>query len=64
MPFAIQWTGPNGPASTQRKDPTDAFRCAMRMLEKGYGEVVVVDLAEDGKAYAPIEFRELYLEAK
>ena len=56
MAFAIQWTGPRGPASTQRKDPVDALRCAMQMLAKGYADVVIVDLAEDGKAYAPAEF--------
>ncbi len=56
MAFAIQWTGPNGPASTQRKEPVDALRYAMQMLAKGYANVVIVDLAEDGKAYAPAEF--------
>jgi len=28
----------------------------MQMLAKGYADVVIVDLAEDGKAYAPAEF--------
>ena len=64
MAFAIQWTGPIGPASTQRKDSVDALRYAMQMLGKGYADVVIVDLAEDGKAYAPSEFRDLYLEGK
>ena len=56
MAFVIQWTGPNGPASTQCKEPVDALRYAMQMLAKGYADVVIVDLAEDGKAYAPAEF--------
>ncbi len=64
MAFAIQWTGPSGLASTQRKDPVDALRYAMQMLAKGYADVVIVELAEDGKAYAPAEFRDLYLDGK
>jgi len=59
MAFAIQWTGPIGTASTQHKDQVDALRYAMQMLGKGYADVVIV--AEDGKAYAPAEFRDLYL---
>jgi hypothetical protein len=27
---------------------------------KGYADVVIVDLAENGKAYAPAEFREFF----
>ena len=64
MAFAIQWTGPLGPASTQRKDPVDALRYATQMLGKGYADFVIVDLAEGGKAYAPTEFREFYLGGK
>ena len=64
MAFAIQWTGPQGPASTRRKDPVDALKHAEEMLGKGYADVVIVDLAEDGKAYAPAEFRDRYLEGK
>jgi hypothetical protein len=63
MPFAIQWTGPLGPASTRRKDPVDALRYAMQVQAKGYADVVIVDLAEEGNAYAPAEFREFYLES-
>ena len=37
-----------GPASTQRKNPS-RFKNAMQMLGKGYADVVIVDLAEDGK---------------
>jgi hypothetical protein len=50
-----------GPASTRRKDPVDALKYAVEMLGKGYADVVIVDLAEDGKAYAPADFRDLYL---
>jgi endonuclease YncB( thermonuclease family) len=64
MAFAIQWTGPMGPTSTRRKDPVDALKYAEEMLGKGYADVVIVDLAEDGKAYAPAEFRDLYLDEK
>ena len=62
MAFAIQWTGPQGPASTRRKDPVDALRYAVEMLGKGYVDVVIVDLAENGQPYAPADFRDLYLD--
>jgi hypothetical protein len=64
MPFAIQWTGPAGPTMTHRNNPIDALRYAIEMLGKGYADVVIIDLAENGKAYAPAEFREFYLDAK
>jgi hypothetical protein len=50
-----------GPASTRRKDPVDALKYAVESLAKGFADVVIVDLAEDGKAYAPADFRDLYL---
>jgi hypothetical protein len=50
--------------STKRKDAVEAVRFAMGMLGKGYADVVILDLAEDGKAYAPAEFRDLYLEGR
>jgi hypothetical protein len=53
-----------GTASTQRKAPVDALRYAMQTVGKGYADVVIVDLAEDAKAYARAEFRDLYLEGK
>src|SRR5262245_40424131 len=53
-----------GPASTWRKDPMDALSHAVQMLGKGYSDVVIVDLSDQGKAYAPAEFRELYLDTK
>jgi hypothetical protein len=62
MAFAIQWTGPQGLASTRRKDPVDALKYAIEMLGKGYADVVIVDLAENGQAYAPSDFRDLYLD--
>ena len=64
MAFAIQWTGPQGLASTRRKDPVDALKYAIEMLGKGYADVVIVDLAENGQAYAPSDFRDLYLDKK
>jgi hypothetical protein len=64
MAFEIQWTSPSGPASTKRKDAVDALRFAMEMLGKGYADVVIVNLAENGKAYAPAEFRDLYSEGR
>ena len=62
MAFAIQWTGPQGLASTRRKDPVDALKYAIEMLGKGYADVVIVDLAENGQAHAPADFRDLYLD--
>jgi hypothetical protein len=41
----------------------DALRYAMQVQAKGYADVVIVDLAEEGNAYAPAEFREFYLES-
>jgi hypothetical protein len=64
MPFAIQWTGPVGPATTRRDTPVEALRYAIEMLAKGYGDVVIVDLAKDGKAYAPTEFAQLYSDTR
>ena len=64
MAFAIQWTGPQGLASTRRKDPVDALKYAIEMLGKGYVDVVIVDLAENGQPYAPADFRDLYLDKK
>jgi hypothetical protein len=64
MTFEIQWTSPSGPASTKRKGAVDALRFAMEVLGKGYADVVIVDLAEDGQAYTPAEFRDLYLEGR
>jgi 3-oxoacyl-(acyl-carrier-protein) synthase len=64
MAFAIQSTGPTGPATTQLDTPVEALTYAVEMLEKGYADVVIVDLSEDGKAYAPAEFRDLYLEGR
>jgi hypothetical protein len=44
MAFAIQWTGPQGLASTRRKDPVDALKYAIEMLGKGYAEVKANEL--------------------
>ena len=44
MAFAIQWTGPQGLASTRRKDPVDALKYAVEMLGKGYAEVKANEL--------------------
>jgi hypothetical protein len=51
-----------GPATTHRNSPIDARRYAIEMLGKGYADVMIVDLPENGKAYAPAEFREFYLD--
>ena len=52
--------------STQpgRKRPELALRYAVEMLGKGYADVVIVDLANSGKAYSPADFCELYLDGK
>jgi hypothetical protein len=64
MPFAIQWTGPLGPAATHRDTAVAAIRFAIDMLGKGYADVVIVDSADDGKAYAPAQFAQFYKNAK
>jgi hypothetical protein len=53
-----------GTAMTHRDSPIAALRYAGEMLGKGYADVIIVDLAEHGKAYAPADFREFYLNAK
>jgi hypothetical protein len=53
-----------GPATTHRTSPNDALRYGIEMLGKGYADVMIMDLAENGKAYAPAEFREFYLSTK
>ena len=63
MPFAIQWTGSLGPATTERNTSVEAIRYALELLGKGFADVVIIDLAEDGKAYAPYEFAQLYKQA-
>ena len=57
-------TGPMGPATTHRDSPVEALRYAIEMLGKGYADVVIVDLAENGKAYRPADFRKFFLDAK
>jgi hypothetical protein len=64
MLFAIQWTGSFGPAATQRDNPIEAIRFAIEMLGKGFDSVVIVDLAQGGKAYTPSEFAKFYKETK
>jgi hypothetical protein len=64
MAFVIQWTGPIGPASTQRSSPIEALKYATEMHGKGYADVVIVDLAENGKAYAPAEFFKFYVDTR
>ena len=51
------------PATTQRDSPVKSLACATEMLEKGYTDAVIVDLAENGKAYAPVDFAEFYKDA-
>jgi hypothetical protein len=46
MRFEIQWTGHHGAAIAHR-------------LSKGFSDVVIVDLNEDGKAYAPAELAKI-----
>ena len=64
MPFAIQWIGPTGPTTTRRDTPLEALSCATEMLGKGHAGVVIVDLAEGGKAYMPADFALFYLDAR
>jgi hypothetical protein len=61
MPFAIQWTGIAGPTTTQRDTALEALKYATELLGKGRRDVVIIDLAEGGKAYAPEDFAQFYL---
>jgi hypothetical protein len=45
---------------THRDTAVDAIRFAIEMVGKGFPDVVIVDLAEGGKTYAPVEFAQLY----
>jgi hypothetical protein len=62
MPFAIQWTGLTGPTSTRRDTAIEALKYATELLGKGRSGVVIIDLAESGKAYAPPDFAQFYLD--
>ena len=53
-----------GPESTRRKSAVDALRYAVQMFGRGYTDVVIVDLSEDGKAYSLADFRQFYLDAR
>lgn len=64
MPFEIQWTGRQGPSMTHRATPAEAVRFAIEMLGKGFSDVVVVDLDDGGKTYAPAEFAQFYKTAR
>jgi hypothetical protein len=62
MPFAIQWTGVTGPTSTHRDTALEALKCATELVGRGRAEVVIIDLAEGGRAYAPNDFAQFYLD--
>ena len=64
MAFAIQWTGPLGPATTERDEAAAALVSAMELAAKGYMDVVIIDLAEGGKAYAPADFVKFVMDAR
>jgi hypothetical protein len=64
MAFAIEWTGPIGPATTHRHGPVEALRFAIEMIGKGYQDVVIVDTTDSGKQYNVAEFRQFYLDTK
>jgi hypothetical protein len=64
MPFATQWTGSLGPATTHRDNPIEAIRFEIEMFGKGCNDVVILDLAQGGKAYAPAEFTRFYKDTK
>ena len=63
MTFEIQWTGHHGAAMTHRDTPVEAIRVAIEMRGKDFTDVVIVDLANSGKTYAPTEFARLYKDA-
>ena len=62
MPFAILWTGLTGSMSTQRDTAIEALKYATELLGEGRCDVAIVDLAENGKAYAPADFAQFYLD--
>jgi hypothetical protein len=62
IPFAIQWTGLTGPTSTRRDTAIEALEYATELLGKDRSGVVIIDLAENGKAYAPADFAQFYLD--
>jgi hypothetical protein len=64
MPIEVQWTGPVGPEATRRTSAVKALRYAVQMFERGFTDIVIVDLAENGKAYSLADFRQFYLDAK
>jgi hypothetical protein len=64
MPFTIQWTGPLGPATTSRDSPVEAIRFAVELLGNAYGDVLIIDQTQGGKAYTPPEFATFYKDAK
>jgi hypothetical protein len=62
MPFAIQWTDLTGPTSTRRDTAIEALKYATELLGKGRSDVAIIDLSENGKAYAPVDFAQFYLD--
>ena len=52
-----------GSATAQRDSAIEALKCALEMLGNGHADVVIVDLAENGKAYAPVDFDQFYKDA-
>jgi hypothetical protein len=64
MAFAIEWTGPMGPATTHRDGPVEALRFAIEMIGKGYRDVVIVATTNNGKQYNVAEFRQFYVDTK
>ena len=49
-----------GSTTAQRDSAIEALKCALEMLGNGHSDVVIVDLAESGKAYAPADFAQFY----
>jgi len=64
MRFEIQWTGHQGAAMTHRDTLVEAVRFATEILRKGFSDVVIVDLQDGGKTYAPAEFADFYKNAR
>jgi hypothetical protein len=48
---------------THRDTPVEAVRFAIEIIGKGFSDVVIIDLDENGKAYAPAEFAQFYRNA-
>jgi hypothetical protein len=53
-----------GPATTWCDSPIESLKWAMQMFGKGYADVVIVNLAENGKVYGSADFNHFCRETR